>query len=130
MFLAVIMGYIVAALFSFCGIANAVYFLQTIYPEMGYEAFLSGLAFALWPLAVGTASFLLVQIAILIEKQCILTEARQNAATPSSFTPKPPQSPAPLPKKAGDQVRTEKAASESGKEGKKPQDDLSFFRVG
>lgn len=97
MFLAVVAGYVVSALFAFCGIANAIFFLQEMDQSAGYPAFLSGLAVHLWPLAVGCALFLLVQIAIQIEKQNLLTmEATFQMAQAKN---NPPPSSRSLPKK-------------------------------
>lgn len=86
MFLAVIMGYAVAAAFAFCGIAQAVFYFQGLDQTMGALRFVSGLAIALWPLAVGVALYALVQIAILLERQCIVAE---NPAAPLPGAPAP-----------------------------------------
>lgn len=152
MFLAVVSGYVVSALFAFCGIANAFFFLQGVEQSAGYPTFLSGLAVHLWPLAVGCALFLLVQIAIQIEKQNLLTMeatfqmAQAKANTPPSSSrslPKkrpepslPPDHPAPVP--ASVPVASPTVDSSLPKEKKDPppsqslSDDskkLNFFRV-
>jgi len=86
MFLAVIMGYAVAAIFAFCGIAQAVFYFQRLDQTMSALEFVSGLAIALWPLAVGVALYVLVQVAMLLERQCIVAE---NPAEPLPGAPAP-----------------------------------------
>lgn len=82
MFLAVIMGYMVAAVFLFCGIANVIIYMQGIQQAMTATAFVNGLAMAMWPLAIAAAVFLLTQIAILLERQCIVAENPAIAPSP------------------------------------------------
>lgn len=86
MFLAVIMGYVVAAVFLFCGIANVIIYMQGIQQTMTATAFVNGLALAMWPLAIAAAVFLLTQIAILLERQCIVAENPAIAPAPVPAT--------------------------------------------
>lgn len=103
MFLAVIMGYVVSAVFLFCGIANTVIYLQGLNPSMTAPDFVNGLALAMWPLAIAAVIYILTQMAILIERQCIITENPPLAQSPAlpkgkSTRPAAPSTPAPLPK--------------------------------
>lgn len=88
MSLAVIMGYVVAAVFLFCGIANTVIYMQHIQQTMTASAFVNGLAISMWPLALAAIVYLLTQIAILLERQCIVAE---NPPVPQAPAPSPSQ---------------------------------------
>ena len=72
MYVAVLLGHLVALLFAFCGVVNLFYldFSQ----EMGAHAFFLQLAQAAWPLAVGTGLYVLVQAAMLLERLVIVSE--------------------------------------------------------
>ena len=79
MYVAVLLGHLVALLFAFCGVVNLFYldFSQ----EMGAHAFFLQLAQAAWPLAVGTGLYVLVQAAMLLERLVIVSE---NPAVPEA----------------------------------------------
>lgn len=79
MYVAVLLGHLVALLFAFCGVVNLFYldFSQ----EMGAHAFFVQLAQAAWPLAVGTGLYVLVQAAMLLERLVIVSE---NPAVPEA----------------------------------------------
>ena len=76
MFAAVIAGYLVSALFVFCGLVNTCIFISNIEQDMGVQAAMSGLCVAAWPIAVATAIFLLTQIAVQLERMGILSTAQ------------------------------------------------------
>lgn len=96
MFIAVIAGYVVAAVFAFCGVVQAVLFLQGCEHSMGTASFFHGLAVSLWPLAVACSIFLLTQIATMLEHLIISHsspqqgEDRECSASARPLTPPPP----------------------------------------
>lgn len=100
MFIAVIAGYVIAALLAFCGLFGIILFLTDEQQIAGQAAFIKEIALAAWPLAAGTVIYLLTQIALLLERQGILTadwqeqnsEAKQNGEDDGKLKP-----PAPLP---------------------------------
>ncbi len=156
MFLAVIMGYVVSAVFLFCGIANTVIYLQGLNPSMTAPDFVNGLALAMWPLAIAAVIYILTQMAILIERQCIITENPPLAQSPAlpkgkSTRPAAPSTPAPLPQAKSIPTSLKEAtaaaaiaaadasaaawenkgnhtASSQGSDEKR-QEDLQFFRI-
>lgn len=101
MFLAVIAGYLVAALFAFCGVYNIIDFLAHLEKSAGASVFVNGTAMAAWPLAVAAVVYILTRIAILLENQGIIEEdiaARSNSITEAHHpVTKRPAAPAPLP---------------------------------
>lgn len=72
MYIAVLVGHLVALLFAFCGVVNLCYL--DFDRSMGVQVFFAQLAVAAWPLAVGTAIYVLVQAAMLVERLVIYTE--------------------------------------------------------
>ncbi|MBQ2380216.1 MAG: hypothetical protein II295_07485 [Akkermansia sp.] len=100
MFAAVIAGYLVSALFVFCGLVNTCIFISNIEQDMGVQAAMSGLCISAWPIAVATAIFLLTQIAVQLERMGILSTAQaeipelptsqKTDATPQRFSTMPP----------------------------------------
>ena len=101
MFLAVIAGYLVAALFAFCGLYNVIVFLTNLEQTAGATAFVNGTALAAWPLAVAAVVYILTRIAILLENQEIISSdfAEQQRSHTEELRPqtKRPIAPAPLP---------------------------------
>ncbi len=98
MFLAVILGYLVAALFAFCGIANICIFLSSAKQGMGAQHFIEELSLAAWPLAVAAIVYLLTQLAILLEQQSIVAvDLETEKDSPHSKETDVPKRPAPLP---------------------------------
>lgn len=101
MFLAVIAGYLVAALFAFCGVYNIINFLAHLDKSAGASVFVNGTALAAWPLAVAAVVYILTRIAILLENQGIITAdivAQSNSITAAHLPmSKRPAAPAPLP---------------------------------
>lgn len=98
MFLAVILGYLVAALFAFCGIANICMFLSSAKQGMGAQLFIGGLSLAAWPLAVAAIVYLLTQLAILLEQQGIIAaNSETETDSPHGKEDAAPKRPAPLP---------------------------------
>ncbi len=77
MFFSVIAAYVIAAAFAFCGVINMITCISNATKDMGYPAFIAGLAIAMWPLAVAMALVMLVQIACLIERLIINGMMRQ-----------------------------------------------------
>ncbi|MBQ4613841.1 MAG: hypothetical protein IJB31_02815 [Akkermansia sp.] len=72
MAIAVLLGYLTSAFFAFCGVVKMVAYLQHQQPMQDYAAFLNGLAMEGWALAVGTALYLLTQIAVQCEKSAVM----------------------------------------------------------
>lgn len=72
MFIAVLFGYLIAALFSFCGLAGIASAFNCFSPDVDYPVFLHTLAQQAWPLAAGIVIFLLVQISVQLEKTAVL----------------------------------------------------------
>ena len=72
MYIAVLVGHLVALLFAFCGVMNLCYL--DFDRAIGVQGFFGQLALAAWPLAVGTAIYVLVQAAMLVERLVIYTE--------------------------------------------------------
>ncbi len=72
MYIAVLVGHLVALLFAFCGVVNLCYL--DFDRSMGVQVFFAQLALAAWPLAVGTVIYVLVQAAMLVERLVIYTE--------------------------------------------------------
>lgn len=66
--IAVLLGYMSSAFFIFCGLANMVSYLKHGPQMTDYAAFLNNLATEGWALAVGTALYVLTQIALQCEK--------------------------------------------------------------
>lgn len=99
MFIAVIAGYLVAALFAFCGLASIIIAISSMSQGMGAQLFLTGLCQAAWPLAVGVGIYLLTQIAIMLERQGIIISDMDDQETPADKKAKEaaPKRPAPLP---------------------------------
>ena len=102
MFVAVIMGYVVTAIFAFCGIAATVIFLSDMSQISDKMEFITGICMAAWPLAVAAVVYLLTQISLLIERQGIISaNFSTTTATPTAKTaaaaPGKLQPPAPLP---------------------------------
>lgn len=106
MFSAVIAGYLISALFVFCGFVNTYLYVSSIEQDMGVQNVMVGLCTAAWPLAVAVAVFLLTQMAILLERISIYAAmtpestpapkpvatgaAASGAATPGKRSPLPP----------------------------------------
>ncbi len=99
MFIAVIAGYLVAALFAFCGLASIIIAISSMSQGMGAQLFLTGLCQAAWPLAVGVGIYLLTQIAIMLERQGIIISDmdEQEAPADKKSQDATPKRPAPLP---------------------------------
>lgn len=99
MFIAVIAGYVVAALLAFCGLFGIILFLTGEQEIAGQAAFIKEIALAAWPLAAGTVIYLLTQIALLLERQGILTAdwQEQNSGAKQSDDDSKLKPPAPLP---------------------------------
>lgn len=76
--IAVILGYLSSAFFIFCGVVNVVDYLKHSQQITNYAEFLNGMALEGWTFAVGTALYLLTQIALQCEKQAIV----QNLSLP------------------------------------------------
>ena len=72
MYIAVLVGHLVALLFAFCGVVNLCYL--DFDRAIGVQGFFAQLAVAAWPLAVGTAIYVLVQAAMWVERLVIYTE--------------------------------------------------------
>lgn len=72
---AVLLGYLSSAFFIFCGLINMVSYLKSSPQMTDYAAFLDALATNGWGLAVGTALYLLTQIALQCEKQAVMGSA-------------------------------------------------------
>lgn len=94
--IAVLMGYLVSAFFVFCGVIKMAHHLQHQTQMQDYAFFLQGLATDGWPLAVGTALYLLTQIAVQCEKVAVtggapvlLTTDRANSPKSIHTTPPP-----------------------------------------
>lgn len=68
MFVAVILGNVVAALFAFLGVGQVICYLSAEARPAGAAAFMFGLSVAAWPLAVAVVIYLLVQVACWLEK--------------------------------------------------------------
>ncbi len=96
MFLSVIVAYVIAATFAFCGAAGAVHYIMEAPEDMGYFPFIEGLAVAMWPLAFAVALLVLVQIATKLERWMLLWTLAQ-APTPAGGRPIAPRHPAPKP---------------------------------
>ncbi len=99
MFFSVIIGYVVAVAFAFCGAAATVTYVMEAPHDTTYTFFLEGLAVKMWPLAVALALVLLIQIACQIERLRLTWAMSQlapaaPARTAKSATPKPAPTPA------------------------------------
>ena len=70
--IAVLLGYLSSAFFIFSGLINMVSYLKSAPQMTDYAAFLNTLATNGWGLAVGTALYLLTQIALQCEKQAVM----------------------------------------------------------
>lgn len=73
--IAVLLGYLSSTFFVFCGVLKMVTFIRHHEQMNDYAAFLGELAVEGWPLAVGTALYLLTQIALQCEKQAVISAA-------------------------------------------------------
>lgn len=83
MFVAVIVGNLLAVLFAFCGIVNVCSYIVGD-KAASAASFAFGLAVSSWPLAVAGMIYLLVQIACLLEKLCLQrTDAAYAAVAPA-----------------------------------------------
>lgn len=83
--IAVLLGYLSSTFFVFCGVLKMVTFIRHHEQMNDYAAFLGELAVEGWPLAVGTALYLLTQIALQCEKQAVISTA--PVLQPSSKMP-------------------------------------------
>ncbi len=72
MFFSVIIAYVVAAVFAFCGAVNTVSCFMDAQREEGYFRFIADLSVAMWPLAVAVIILMLVQIACKLERWMLL----------------------------------------------------------
>ncbi len=84
MFIAVIVGNLLAVLFAFCGIVSVGGYVLGD-KAASSAAFAQGLAISAWPLGVAGTIYLLVQIACLLEKQYM---QRAESACASAVLPK------------------------------------------
>lgn len=91
MYIAVIFGRVVAALFSFCGVVNIITVVGAMTRTMGYSNFIRGLAEAAWPLAVGITIWILVEAILHLEK---LVFHADTAAVPVTLPRKKQKAPA------------------------------------
>lgn len=105
MFIAVIAGRVIAALFAFCGIVNIISYAGTVTRSMGYFKFIEDLAGAAWPLAAAATVWILVELLLQLEKLVMLNEA---ASVPMAMPRKSKSTPAPAPANGG--VRKSEAA--------------------
>lgn len=154
MFVAVLFGYLIAALFSFCGLAGIASAFNGFSPDVDYPVFLHTLAQQAWPLAAGIVIFLLVQIAVQLEKTAVqnryaaaLDEERTQPFAPLATRHKPHQQarpeqasqvpsffhmealpPAASPAAAGNAPAAQAEPSAELKEKDKPQE-LNFFKI-
>lgn len=78
MLLAFIAGYLVSALFAFCGVVSTAYVFMNAEKGVGSQAFFSELALAAWPLAVSAVVYLLTRILYILAQQQIM---QQDAKT-------------------------------------------------
>lgn len=98
MFIAVIAGYVIAALFAFCGIFGIFFFLTGIQSGMDQLTFVRDLATSGWPLAAAAVIYLLTQIALMLERQGLLSaEWHEQKETEGETTAGKMVPPAPLP---------------------------------
>lgn len=91
MYIAVIFGRVVAALFAFCGVVNIITVVGAMTRTMGYSNFIHGLAEAAWPLAVGITIWILVEAILHLEK---LVFHADTAAVPVTLPRKKQKAPA------------------------------------
>ncbi|MBR5522962.1 MAG: hypothetical protein IKV82_05820 [Akkermansia sp.] len=73
--IAVLLGYLSSTFFVFCGVLKMVTYIKHQEQLNDYAVFLGNLAIEGWPLAVGTALYLLTQIALQCEKQAVISAA-------------------------------------------------------
>ena len=148
MYIAVIVGRVVAALFAFCGVVNILAYAGGVTKAMGYMNFIHGLAEAAWPLAVGITIWILVEAVLHLEKLVFHADssavpvtvprkkpkpAKQPAGTPTYFNAPPVSQPEPAPAKADMRPATAPApAPEPEKPAEKPipkDDGMKYFKV-
>lgn len=91
MYIAVIFGRVVAALFAFCGVVNIITVVGEMTRTMGYSNFIHGLAEEAWPLAVGITIWILVEAILHLEK---LVFHADTAAVPVTLPRKKQKAPA------------------------------------
>ena len=90
MFLAIILGYAMAAIFALCGLFNSIAYCAGETPSDAY-LYLTGLASAATPLVYAALMLLLIQIATQLERLAIHTEIsllKAHSKTKTA-TPKP-----------------------------------------
>ena len=153
MYIAVILGRVVAALFAFCGVVNILAHVGNMTKTMGYPNFIHGLAVAAWPLAVGTVIWILVEAVLHLEKLVFhadsaavpVTLPRKKAkrpnkeSTPTYFNAPPVSQPVPAPARADIRPAPAPAGDAAGgaaPEPEKPEakpipkdDGMKFFKV-
>ena len=148
MYIAVIVGRVVAALFAFCGVVNILAYAGGVTKAMGYMNFIRGLAEAAWPLAAGITIWILVEAVLHLEKLVFHADsaaipvavprkkpkaAKQPAGTPTYFNAPPVSHPEPASAKAD--MRPAAAptpAAEPEKPAEKPipkDDGMKYFKV-
>ncbi len=138
MFLAVTAGYLVAALFAFCGIVSTCLFLTDIPPGTGPLEFVNSLVMASRPLAVASGVYLLTHLAMLLQRQNIVMTGmlqpappRTSSARAASERPVRQQATANHPPVTAQAPAARPAV---GKQAQKPADNtnpeaMNFFRV-
>ena len=151
MYIAVIVGRVVAALFAFCGVVNILVYAGGVTKAMGYMHFIGGLAEAAWPLAVGITIWILVEAILHLEKLVFHADsnaipvtiprkkpkaAKQQGGTPTYFNAPPVSQPVASPAKADMKPAAAPAPSPAAEAGEipaakpAPQDDgMKYFKV-
>ena len=81
MFVAVIVGNLLAVLFAFCGVVSVCGYLGGEMSARTVTGMMQGLALSAWPLAVAGAIYLLVQIACMVEKKVAADTAEPEVRT-------------------------------------------------
>lgn len=80
MWIAVILGYFLSAAFAYCGVVNLAVYIAGVDNSTGYSLFVKGLPEAGWPLLAGMLLYVLIQIALLLEKQALLSSVVRPAS--------------------------------------------------
>lgn len=82
MWIAVIFGYFLSAAFAYCGMMNLAVYISEVEDSTSYLLFVKGLPEAGWPLAVGMILYVLIQIALLLEKRALSpSDARLSSSS-------------------------------------------------
>ncbi len=87
MFLSVIVGYVLSAMFAFAGVLQIVSYVESVDRTLGYRHFIDGLAQSCGYLGVSVGLVLLIQIATFLERLVMESKKQPLVDLPSQPVP-------------------------------------------